>query len=101
MPQIYIYNLYLFGKDEPIELDQVKGQKLAMELVNNPEKRFMWINGTLVNTASIDIMPEKKKMYIDTNSGSHQYLPEVRELTEEEQEVQEKFDEFRGIKLIK
>lgn len=79
------YQLYLFGhvgEHDFIDLSQEEGQKIMIAVANNILPKFIIINGQLINTSAIERICE---------FGQLGYNPEVRELTESEIRIQEKF----------
>jgi len=98
--QIYEYHLYLFNQKEPIELTQVQGQKLAVLLAKNPNKKFIIIGEHLVNTSAIERLQESKKTYIDNSDGVNRIIPEIRKLTQEEKVAQEDYYKLKGKNLL-
>ena len=99
--QIYEYKLYLYGKDEePMVISQEQGQMLAMLLSSDPNRKFILIGDDVVNTSAIKTILKTIKMKQTTVDGKLLEEHEIRELTESEASVQQKYLEFTHKKLL-
>ena len=90
--QIYHYYLYLFDSEEPVYLDWVQGQKLAMLLVSGKASKFVLIDDDVKNISAIKDLVKVKKNIGDC----------FRELTPEEEASKKRFEDFKNksIKLL-
>ena len=102
MPKIKQYIVKFFGeKDGDIELSQEDGQALVIYLAENPDKRFVMINGNLKNIASIKSIDEDYvSQLLPQNDGSYIRKYEERELTSGEIASQDNFDGYFNKKLL-
>ena len=102
--QVYFYKLFLFGhkgEDDYISLSQIQGQQLSMILATDPSRKFIMVDENLINTSAIEQLAKNESMTYTTD-GTQRRIPEVREITGEEEMAQEKFNTFRNkIKLLK
>jgi ABC-type Fe3+-hydroxamate transport system substrate-binding protein len=102
--QIYFYKLFLFGhkgEDDYISLSQIQGQQLSMILATDPSRKFIMVDENLINTSAIEQLAKSESMTYTTD-GTQRKIPEVREITGEEEMAQEKFNAFKNkIKLLK
>ena len=104
MKQIYYYKLFLFGhkgEDDFIELSQIQGQQLSIILTTDSTRKFIMIDENLINTSAIEqIVKSAKETY--TLDGTQKKIPEIRELTVEEEKSQKMFENFTNKrKLLK
>ena len=87
--QIYFYKLFLFGhkgEDDYISLSQIQGQQLSMILATDPSRKFIMVDENLINTSAIEQLAKAESMTYTTD-GTQRRIPEVREITGEEEMI--------------
>ena len=95
--QIYYYNLHLIKRKEPIYLNQVQGEKLAMLLTKSNPPKFVLIDDNVIATSSISLLERQisKKTELSKDKMLPREVSEKRELTEEEKQIRQQYLEHK------
>ena len=102
--QIYFYELHFFGDGEMVKVSQEQGEKLSMVLMSGSPSKFVMINNDIYQTSSISRLIRKKEYSVQSDSrGINNREPEIRELTQSEKVVREKYNKLVGgfVKKVK
>ena len=88
--EIYYYQVFVMGGEEPIYLNYAKGMELSAALIGGNPPKFVYIDGNVVSVSSIR---EVRRVQSLVPSEDYKYqVAEQRELTGAESVAKERLE---------